>query len=65
MCAVFGRHLDVNEKITTMCISCKLSCQHMEDKSRSTKGDFSEQQTRPRRTPRKHISYNTELCTNF
>ena len=59
MCAIRGRHLDENENITTMCGFCKLSCQHMEEKSRSTKGDYSKRQTRPRRTPRKQIPYNT------
>ena len=58
MCAVFERHKIEDEYVTSMCGFCKLSCQHMEEKSRSIKGDYSKQQTRPRRTPRKQIPYN-------
>ena len=55
MCAVFERHKNEDDYVTSMCGFCKLSCQHMEEKSSSTKGDKSEQQRRPRRTPRKYI----------
>ena len=52
MCAIRGRHLEENENVTTMCGSCKLSCQEKEEMSTSSKGDRSERQKRPRRTIR-------------
>ena len=57
MCARFGQHRKVNEYVTSMCVFCKLSCQQMGEKNRSTKGDSSEGQTRPRQTHKQPITY--------
>ena len=52
MCAICGQHLDKDEYESTMCGSCKLSCQEKEAISTSSKGDHSKRQKRPRRTIR-------------
>ena len=56
-CARFGQHRKDNEYVTSMCVFCKLSCQQMGEKNRSTKGDSSEGQTRPRQTHKQPITY--------
>ena len=56
-CARFGRHKKVDQYVTSMCVHCKLSCQQMGEKNRSTKGDSSKGQKRPRRIHKQTSTY--------
>ena len=56
-CARYGRHKEVDQSVTSMCVNCFVSCQQISQNSTSSKGDHCVGKKRPKRTVTRTSQY--------